>query len=145
MEVFDKQLIAPCGMNCAICSRYLAYKNKLPVVKGKIYHCSGCRPEDRKCVVQKNCTDNRKLLKREIDFCFKCNNFPCERLLKLDRRYRKNYNMSMVENLMNIKTDGLAKFVKKQSRKYKCPNCDGLISVHNGKCFACDYIKSWKK
>ena len=145
MEIFDKQLIAPCGMNCAICSRYLAYKNNLPEVKGKITHCIGCRPANRKCVVQKNCIDNRKLLKREIDFCFECNCFPCDRLKKLDDRYKQNYNMSMIKNLMDIKTEGISKFVKQQYEKYKCPKCEGLISTHSGKCFVCDNIKSWKE
>jgi hypothetical protein len=140
MENFDKQLIAPCGMNCAICSRYLAYKNNLTEVKGKIIHCAGCRPDNKKCALQKICADNRKLLKREIAFCFECNCFPCDRLKKLDDRYQRNYNMSMIENLMNIKTKGISKFMKHQFKKYKCPKCDGLKSVHSGKCFACDTI-----
>jgi len=27
MQAIAPQLVAPCGMNCAICSGYLAYKN----------------------------------------------------------------------------------------------------------------------
>ncbi|TAL24847.1 MAG: DUF3795 domain-containing protein [Nitrospirae bacterium] len=37
-------LIAPCGMNCAICSRYLAYVYNL-----KRSQCVGCRPRNEKC------------------------------------------------------------------------------------------------
>lgn len=33
-----EELIAPCGMNCALCSRYLAFVNKL-----KRSQCIGCR------------------------------------------------------------------------------------------------------
>lgn len=145
MEMTDKNLIAPCGMNCAICSRYLAYKNNLTEVKGKISHCPGCRFGKGKCIYQKKCIDNHKLLKGEIDFCFECNCFPCERIKKLDNRYQRNYNMSMIENLMSIKIEGVSEFIKQQSEKYKCPKCKRLKSVHNKKCYTCDNIISWKQ
>jgi hypothetical protein len=34
----SKELIAPCGMNCAVCSRYLSYVNNV-----KPSQCAGCR------------------------------------------------------------------------------------------------------
>jgi hypothetical protein len=77
MELINKELIAPCGMNCAICSGYLAYKNNLPKVRGKISHCKGCRPRNKQCAfLKKRCEDNLKLLRGEIDFCFECDFFP---------------------------------------------------------------------
>lgn len=33
--MIEKEITAPCGIYCAVCSRYLAYKNNLPVVKRK--------------------------------------------------------------------------------------------------------------
>ncbi len=40
----SEELIAPCGMNCAICSRYLSYVNNL-----NRSQCIGCRPDNKKC------------------------------------------------------------------------------------------------
>jgi hypothetical protein len=141
--MIDKLLIAPCGMNCAICSRYLAYKNNLPVVKGKITHCVGCRNKSNLCSRIKQC-ENKKLRKGEIEFCYECYLFPCDRIKKLDNRYRNAYDMSMIENLMNIKKEGIRKFISDQNKKYKCSECKGLKSVHNKKCFSCNEIKNWK-
>jgi hypothetical protein len=142
MELIDKQLIAPCGMNCAICSGYLAYKNNLQKIRGK---CKGCRPRNKQCAfLKKRCEDNLKLLKGEIDFCYECHCFPCRGLERLDNSYKQKYGMSMIENLIEIKNKGIQKFIKNQYKKYKCPTCDGLISVHCKKCFSCERIESLK-
>ena len=132
----DPQLIAPCGMNCGVCSGYLAFKNKIPRSKGKISHCKGCRPRNKQCAfLKKICKDNQKLLKGEVNFCFECNCFPCDGLKRLNDRYVKNYGMSMIDNLYEIKEIGIDNFIKNQYIRYKCAKCDNLISVHNKKCF----------
>jgi len=143
MAKINKELIAPCGMNCGICSSYLAYKNN---ITGKgIPHCKGCRPRDKKCAfLKKRCKDDLKLLKCEIEFCFECNYFPCENLIKLDKRYREKYNMSMIDNCNEIKEKGIDCFIENQYEKYCCQICGNLISVHNNKCFVCDNVISWK-
>ncbi len=63
---------------------------------------------------------------------------PCENLDRLDRRYRSRYSMSMVENLREIKEKGIKKFLENQEMKYECPECGDVVSVHDGKCYACE-------
>lgn len=58
----------------------------------------------------------------------------------MDKRYRNKYKMSVKENLEHIKDSGIAQFVKSQYKKYHCPKCGGLISIHNRKCFKCEKI-----
>ena len=136
----DPVLIAPCGMNCAICSGYLSYSNNL-----KISKCIGCRPRNKQCAyIKKQCKNGPELLKGEIDFCYRCPLFPCDRLVKLDKRYRTDYGMSMIENLKFIKKNGIEKFIQSQYRKYRCKKCGGLKSVHNNKCFKCEMVTSWR-
>ncbi len=145
MKMIDRRLVASCGMNCAICSAYLAYKNNLPKVPGKSTHCPGCRPRKKQCAfVMKQCPDDRKILRGKIEFCFECNCFPCAGLERLDDKYRLRYGASMIDNLKEIKRDGLDQFIKNQVRKYKCSACGELISVHSKKCYVCDEIRSWK-
>jgi len=100
-------LIAPCGMNCGICMAYLREKKKCPGCRGsnenKSFSCTNCKI--------KNCDE---LNKNNLKFCFKCKKFPCERIKHLDKRYRTKYNMSMIENLKNIKKFGLREFVKNE-------------------------------
>jgi rubrerythrin len=47
--------------------------------------------------------------------------------------------MSMVENLREIKANGIENFLKNQEAKYKCLACGDVISVHDGKCYSCGY------
>ncbi len=58
----------------------------------------------------------------------------------MDKRYRRNYGISMKDNLEYIKKMGIGRFVEDQYKKYCCSRCGGLISMHNRKCFKCDAI-----
>ncbi|MGD8564878.1 MAG: DUF3795 domain-containing protein [Candidatus Bathyarchaeota archaeon] len=131
---FTPDLIAPCGMNCVICKAYLAYSRGIPKEKGKIIHCPGCLPRNKNCVIKRGC---KKLAKKEIKFCFECESMPCDNLDRLDRRYQKHYDMSMVENLKELKEKGMKRFLKNQKRKYECPECGDVVSVHDKKCYSC--------
>lgn len=98
-------LIAPCGMNCALCIAYIREKNQ----------CPGCRTSGKdfhaKCII-KNC-------KMGLRFCSsRCKLYPCKRLKSLDKRYRTRYGMSMIENLENIKKNGTRKFIKQEKKKW---------------------------
>ncbi len=73
-----------------------------------------------------------------VRFCFECQDFPCERLNDLDKRYRTKYHMSMIENLNAIKENGMQAFLLSQEEKWRCPTCGGTICCHNGLCFDCD-------
>jgi len=45
----DVELIAPCGMNCSVCSSYFAHKYDLRSKGVRVPYCTGCRPRDKKC------------------------------------------------------------------------------------------------
>ena len=117
---FTPELITPCGMNCGICKSYLAYSRGIPKKRGKVSHCPGCLPRNKNCFIKRDCS---KLRENEIEFCFECEEMPCESLDRLDRRYKKRYNMSMVENLKALKEKGMQSFLEVQEEKYKCPKC----------------------
>jgi len=135
----DPVLIAPCGMNCAICASYLAMKNDVKSKGTKMPYCTGCRPGNKRCAyLRKHCS---KLANDEVTFCYECQEFPCHRLRTIDKRYRSRYRMSMIENLSFIKENGMKKFLNNQEKTWKCKNCGELISCHNGLCFNCDLEK----
>ncbi len=133
----DAVVVAPCGMNCALCAGYLSFKNDLHSKGVKVISCTGCRPSNKKCAfLKKVCS---KLSRGELTFCYECSNFPCERLRTTDDRYRAHYRMNMIDNLNFIKENGMAKFIESQKKIWKCPDCGELISCHNGLCFKCDF------
>ncbi len=137
MDKFNADFVAPCGMNCGICKAYLAYSRGIPKQKGKIAHCTGCRVRNKNCAfIKKNC---EKIRNGQIRFCYQCADMPCKRLAHLDEHYRERYSMSMVENQKMIKEKGMEEFLKSEAEKYKCPQCRDVVSVHDGKCYACGY------
>jgi len=136
-EKFMPELIAPCGMNCGICKSYLAYSRGMPQARGKVTHCTGCIPREKNCFIKRGC---RNPAKKTMRFCFECDQMPCGNLDRLDRRYRKQYGMSMVENLKQIKAIGVDSFLKSQEARYKCQNCGDVVSVHDRKCYSCGKV-----
>ena len=132
----DLKLIAACGMNCAVCSRYLAYLNGLDRPQ-----CPGCQACNTSCTyLFEKCSGINQGPTAAARFCFECDRYPCQGIECMDKRYRENYGMSVIENLERIQELGLRGFADEQYRKHRCARCGGLISVHNRKCFQCDTV-----
>ncbi|MDG6223548.1 MAG: DUF3795 domain-containing protein [Candidatus Bathyarchaeota archaeon] len=139
------ELVAPCGMDCNVCSGYLALEHKIRSKGIKMAYCKGCRPRDKQCAfLKKRC---EKLLNHEIEFCYECQDFPCKNLQHIDDRYKSHYHMSLIENLQLIKEQSLEKFLETQQKKWECTECGGTICCHNGLCFNCglEKLKQRKK
>lgn len=135
----DKELIAPCGMNCGVCSAYLSLKYELKSQGVKIGYCAGCRPRGKQCAfLKKRCS---KLMNGQVEYCHECEDFPCDYLKPLDKRYRSLYRMSMIDNGNLIKDKGIAALLVSEEKKWKCPECGGVICCHNGICFSCGVEK----
>ena len=100
----QRELVAPCGINCAVCVRYLATVRGVAKER-KIPECAGCRPRGKRCsFIKGSC---QQLREDKIGFCFECEGFPCERLERLNRRYTTKYGTSLIDNLRGIKEFGL--------------------------------------
>ena len=139
----NQVLIAPCGMNCALCSSYLALKYDLRAKGIRMARCVGCRQGRKNCAfLKKQCP---QLSKGEVTFCFECESFPCRRLKTIDERYRTHFRMSLVDNLQFIKEHGMEEFLKEQEKLWKCESCGEMICCHNGLCYNCDLEKLRKK
>lgn len=135
----DEVLIAPCGMNCGVCSSYLAMKYDLKKKGFGKGYCAGCRPRGKNCAFMKKSCD--LIGEGKIKYCYECGTFPCRRLKSLDERYREKYHMSEIENLIYIRERGVAAFLKKEEEKWRCPTCGGVICCHNGICYSCGLDK----
>lgn len=123
-------MIAPCGMNCSLCMAFQREKNK----------CNGCWSENgikakscSNCSI-KNCV---QLDATKSKFCYECSKFPCARLKQLDKRYRLKYNMSMIENLDNIRLSGIEQFIRQEALRWRCETCGGIMCVHRAYCLTC--------
>jgi hypothetical protein len=128
-------LIAPCGMNCILCYAYVRDKKSCPGCRGsddsKSISCLACRI--------KNC---EKIAGGNIKYCYECDSFPCARLKQLDKRYRTKYCMSMIENLNTIQNLGIRRFIENEKKRWACPKCGRLLSVHKSECIYCHH--AWR-
>lgn len=131
----NEELIAACGMNCALCSSYLSKKNELKEQGIGVPYCDGCRPRSKMCAfIKKKCS----LVKDgTVQYCFECADFPCDILKKLDAKYNRDFHMSMIENLNAIKKNGIDEFLNSQREQWTCQECGEIICCHNGICFNC--------
>ena len=121
-------ILAPCGMNCAVCYAHLRKKKTCPGCRGQ----EDCQPAYcRRCKIR-DCA-----FRRGIDFCFECTSFPCKSIKQIDKRYRQRYYVSLIENGLRIRTVGIEQFLLEEKEKWACTQCGGLISMHERVCSAC--------
>lgn len=120
--------IAPCGLNCLACSAYFNVSNP----------CPGCRaPEEE--ISRKSC---RECLKKKCAYekglfwCFQCDEFPCLSIKKLNKRYLEKYNVNLIQNGLDAKSD-MPAFLEAQKERFTCRECGGIIDQHHKRCSDC--------
>jgi hypothetical protein len=127
---FNKNDIAPCGINCASCMAFLRRKNQ----------CRGCRSVDgTKRVSCQNCAIFKcsRLAETTSGFCYECVKFPCQRLKHLDKRYTIKYKTSLIGNLRSIEKMGMDAYLQLENIARQCPKCGSTICIHTGECSKC--------
>lgn len=133
-ETIDDIMLAPCGMNCAVCYKHVGnHKHSKP--------CGGClngdldKPEHcRKCRI-KSCAQEKGYA-----HCFACTDFPCKLIKNLEKSYNKRYRTSLVENGRSAQEKGVTAFLKQDRKKWTCPSCGGAFSLHDGACSDCGNV-----
>lgn len=130
-ESIDTMMFAPCGMNCLVCYKHCYHKTLcsgcLKTDIGKPEHCRKCRIKD--CIKT-----------RGLSFCFECSGYPCKLIINLEKSYSKRYQASLMKNSSFVQEHGLELFMEQQKKKYTCPKCGGIISIHDRKCSECQEI-----
>jgi hypothetical protein len=132
----EEILVAPCGMNCALCISYQAMTHDLNKRGLRRKYCPGCVPRGQGCLHMGDRCDTLK--DGRLRFCYECSSYPCARLKALDKRYRLKYHMSMLENLALIREHGVEALLQQEEVKWRCPTCGDTICCHNGLCLGCE-------
>ncbi len=120
--------IAPCGINCSLCSGYLREKNPCPGCNGtgdKPTYCASCGI--------RFCAEKAA----ESEPCGTCGKYPCARLKRLQKRYALKYGVDVYENLALIRGEGMDAFIGLEGEKWACPACGGPLCMHKDACPAC--------
>lgn len=127
-ETIDFRMFAPCGMNCLVC--YVHLKKKKP--------CYGCLGDDNnkpeRC---KTCEIKKCAIDKGFIYCYSCEMYPCIKIINLDKNYKKRYQVSLIENSKSVKNYGLEFFLSGDIERWICPECSGIISLHDQECSEC--------
>jgi hypothetical protein len=116
-------------MNCGVCSRAFRAEAR----------CAGCRGDGAKpsycdsCRIR-NCEQGAAA---GLRFCFECASYPCARLRRLDLRYRRRYETSLIENLEGIRRLGVDAYLESERQRWTCAGCGALTCVHKDRCLSC--------
>ncbi|MBY8982297.1 MAG: DUF3795 domain-containing protein [Candidatus Lokiarchaeota archaeon] len=124
-------LVSYCGIYCGACPGFH---------KGR---CNGCRSvktkskPKRRCGYNiRNCCEDKKL-----KYCGQCEQYPCFKINKLinSQKGRKEYDYrhNIPKNFMIIRKEGIDVWLKKQEKKWLCPNCGGQGVFYNLVCWDC--------
>jgi hypothetical protein len=131
-SVLQKSILAPCGINCVTCIGYQRQKRKCPGCLDTNYtkpvHCVTCRIL--------NCEN---LKKSDDGFFVHCNKFPCQRLKQLNKRYTLRYRTSLLGNIELINRIGVEEYKKNEIKRWSCPDCGSVLSVHRENCEVCGF------
>ena len=108
--MFKSDMIAPCGLDCNICSLALIENDP----------CQGCNgPDDHK-----------------PEFCARyCGIILCRK--RRENGYRFCDECSPLENLRMIREEGMDAFLAYERQHWTCPNCGRPFSVHDRNCPHC--------
>ena len=120
--------IAVCGVNCLACSAYLDKKNPCP-------ECTAPKEKHtrKSCA---NCLKRECALGQGLRWCFECERFPCSKTKSLDKRYKQNYGVDLLQNGTSAKLN-MDIFLREQKEFFTCKACGGIIDQHRKKCSEC--------
>ena len=106
------EMIAPCGLDCALCKRALAETDP----------CPGCHGPDE----------------HKPDFCAnRCGIILCRK--RRENGYDSKYPLyeSPGKNLQDIRALGMEKFLENERKQWTCAECGHIVAVHTGVCSGC--------
>lgn len=130
--IMNTRSIAPCGLNCELCSGFQREKDRCVGclrAGGKPSYCTSCKV--------KLCPEKKG---KATTLCSKCQKYPCKRIKDLNKRYSNKYGESNIDNLSMIQEIGLSSFIEFEKDKWKCRQCGTYLCVHKGTCPACGAI-----
>ncbi len=84
-------------------------------------------------------------MKKEINFCYECSEYPCKILKRLDKSYQMRYKESLVKKMSIIETMGMDYYLEKERERLKCSECGHELNLHDKICHMCSKnFRSWR-
>ncbi len=134
--------IAYCGLYCGACKIFidtarndlnnLVNQTKIPV---EYLRCEGCRTgKVNLCCL--NCGMSRCCIKKNINSCNECEEFPCS-VLNAFSTDQYPHHAGVMESLKKLSEFGPDEWLKMQNQRWSCKNCNTPFHWYEKKCETC--------
>ncbi len=149
MVEIKKELLAPCGLYCGVCSIMIAdrdnndkFKNALvnlykPMTKIiEDIKCKGCMADNPEDIFMycKQCSIRECVKEKEIEGCHQCDDFPCWRIKQFPIPVGKKVIMRVIPYW---KQHGTERYVSDEIKRYHCPECGNALFRGAKRCNKC--------
>lgn len=136
-------MLGICGVYCGACTTYRAYndndqalvewevKNGMP--RSEIY-CEGCTSN----LVNEWCSDcefRKCASKREVAYCFECEDFPCQKLVDFSKT--RPHRTLGIKNLKQLREISIEEWLRQQKKRWACSKCGKELHWYSEKCPDC--------
>ncbi|MBD3255368.1 MAG: DUF3795 domain-containing protein [Candidatus Lokiarchaeota archaeon] len=147
MTSVKKELLAPCGLYCGVCSIYIAHRDNNLKFKNalmKVYKlfvkgvddiaCTGCLSEGIVFPVCKACPIKDCVRQKGIEGCHQCSDFPCKFIENFPLEVGKKVILRAIPMWREL---GSEKWVELEEERYHCPNCNNPLFRGAKRCNKC--------
>ena len=131
-----------CGLYCGACGVVHAVeKGNLEEMAAKwkstpeAMECYGCK-SDQVAEFAKKCKIRLCAIEKGLDFCFECDEYPCERMTDFLENQSVHPRIH-IDNLQNIKEKGLETWLAEQNDRWSCNNCGTKFHFDEITCIQC--------
>ncbi len=151
-DKIEEKMLAPCGMDCMVCSRHCYHRNPCPGCFSLGSSSAGRAPAAplRKSCDIRRCARERALSRpsssesspeKEIFRCAVCPDYPCALSEALEKHFLVRYDIDLSANNEEIRRVGSEEFLRMQKEEFTCSVCRGVISVQDQECSICQVAK----
>lgn len=142
-----KELLAPCGLYCGVCSIYIAHRDNnlkfkkklLPIYKAFAKSvddiaCTGCLSDGIVFPVCRSCPIKKCSQDKGINGCHQCNDFPCKFIENFPIQVGKKVILRAIPTWRELGTE---KWVEEEEKRYHCPDCGNDLFRGAKRCNKC--------
>ncbi|MHA1489170.1 MAG: DUF3795 domain-containing protein [Promethearchaeota archaeon] len=147
MVEIKKELLAPCGLYCGVCSIYIAHRDNnvkfkqalLPIYKAFAKNvddiaCTGCLSDGIVFPVCRSCSIKKCCQNKQIEGCHQCDDFPCKFINNFPIPVGKKVILRAIPMWRKLGTE---KWVEEEEKRYHCPECGNPLFRGAKRCNNC--------
>ena len=147
MVEIKKELLAPCGLYCGVCSIYIADRDNNLKFKEKLVNlykafvkttdeiaCSGCMSDGTIFSFCQRCPIRSCVKDKEIESCHQCDDFPCKFIENFPIPVGKKV---ILRAIPTWREKGTKKWIEEEEKRYQCPECDNPLFRGAKRCNKC--------